>query len=364
MIGCDDISSVAVIVADLANPKSRISVPLRLHDQIKGVLCLEQSGLRSIPDEDIVLLKNVASLISTAFDKFRILPLSNRANDYMQAILKAAQDVAILSTDVNGYVLMASEGTQSIFRITPQEMVGRDVLVLFSDPAFRQEVAEHLGSFSSAPPLRRNRLAQSSEGIESYLDVTMREACDSQNYPFGMLFIVTDVTQSVLLQRRLEVLANTDDLTGLYNQRRFTADLMSEIERSRRFQRTCSLAFVDIDGLRRANNARGHRAGDQILREAASLLRGQARANAGSCYRYGGDEFTILLPEATKQTAKIMLEQMREQLKEHFRGEITASIGIAEWAGSMEPEDLIEAADRAMYSAKSSGGNCTELASC
>jgi diguanylate cyclase (GGDEF)-like protein/PAS domain S-box-containing protein len=282
----------------------------------------------------------------------------------MRAILKAAQDVAILATDVHGYVLMASEGTQSIFRITPHEMVGRDVLPLFSDPAFQQEVAGHLNSFAPSPPLKRSRLAQSSQGIESYLDVTMQEACDSQNRPFGLLFIVTDVTQSVLLQRRLEVLASTDDLTGLYNQRRFIADLMSEIERSRRFQRTCSLAFVDIDGLRRANDARGHRAGDQILREAASLLQVQTRANAGSSYRYGGDEFTILLPETTKQTAKLLLEQIREQLKEHFRGEITASIGIAEWTLSMEPENLIEAADRAMYSAKSHGGNCTELASC
>jgi diguanylate cyclase (GGDEF)-like protein len=361
MSGCDDVSLIVVIPADLSNPVSRISVPLKLRGRIVGFLYLEQSGLRSLSDEDTVMLEDISVMLSIVFEKARILMHGEQTNDYMKSLLNAAQEVAILATDVQGYILQASEGAQSIFRITPQELVGKDVLGLFSDTAFQQEVAEHLGSFA-ATPLKRNRLPQTSQGIESYLHVTIQQTCDSQKRPFGQLFVLTDVTQSVLQQKHLEELAMTDDLTGLYNQRRFLADLTSEVERNRRFGRTCSLGFIDVDKLRSANDARGHLAGDQILREVAGLISLQTQTKSGSCYRYGGDEFTILLPETTKLAAKALLDEVREQIKEHFCGEITASVGIAEWSAVIGYQELIEAADRAMYIAKSHGGDWTELA--
>jgi diguanylate cyclase (GGDEF)-like protein len=80
-----------------------------------------------------------------------------------------------------------------------------------------------------------------------------------------------------------------------------------------------------------------------------------------SCYRYGGDELTIIMPETSKQDAKGVTERIREQLNEHFHGMITASVGIAESTPYMEVEELIGKADRAMYNAKTQGGNRTIL---
>ncbi len=94
------------------------------------------------------------------------------------------------------------------------------------------------------------------------------------------------------------------------------------------------------------------------MKEAANLMRRLVRSSVDSCYRYGGDEFTIIMPETVKRNAYNVVERIRTQLKQHFQGEITASIGIAEFIDPMEPEELIEKSDRAMYTAKSQGGDC------
>jgi diguanylate cyclase (GGDEF)-like protein len=191
----------------------------------------------------------------------------------------------------------------------------------------------------------------------SYLDVAAQRVYDLENNPVGFLCVARDVTEAVLLHQRLEALSITDDLTGLFNQRRFFSALAGEIERSRRFNRTFSLCFFDLDGLKQYNDSRGHVRGDQALRETAALFRSLVRASVDMCFRYGGDEFTIMMPETTRHEARIVTERILRHLSSHFSDEITASVGIAEFSLAMEPEQLIEKADLAMYKAKSLGGN-------
>ena len=166
----------------------------------------------------------------------------------------------------------------------------------------------------------------------------------------------------MLLQQRLEAMSITDDLTGLFNQRRFFSALAGEIERSRRFNRTFSLCFLDLDGLKQYNDSRGHVRGDQALRETATLMRSLVRASVDMCFRYGGDEFTIMMPETTREEARIVTERILARLGQHFNGQITASIGITEFSPSTDAEQLIEKADLAMYRAKGQGGNRIVLA--
>jgi diguanylate cyclase (GGDEF)-like protein len=195
-----------------------------------------------------------------------------------------------------------------------------------------------------------------------YIDATVQRVCNAEGRPVGFLCIIRNVTQNVMLQRNLEELSITDELTGLYNQRHFFGVLAEERERSRRFHRTFSLCFFDLDGFKSFNDSQGHLRGDDALKEAAELMGSLVRANVDTCFRYGGDEFTIIMPETSQQNALIVVERIRAGLCEHFQGDITASIGIAEFSSAMKPDDLVDKADRAMYAAKSRGGNRIVLA--
>jgi diguanylate cyclase (GGDEF)-like protein/PAS domain S-box-containing protein len=306
-------------------------------------------------------MEGIASLIASAFDNLRTFEHVQQSKEYMQAILQSAKDLAIISTDLNGYVITVSLGCESIFHRPQQQILGRDIVTLFSSERFQQEFAAFL-SDSNTCMMERSRLIQTAGKGHAYLDILLQRVYSVDNRPIGFLCVCRDVTDTVLMQQRLEALSVTDDLTGLYNQRRFYTVLASEIERSRRFNRTFSLCFIDLDGLKQFNDRRGHVRGDRALRETASLLRTLIRKNVDSCFRYGGDEFTIIMPETTRVEAQLVIERILARVSEQFGGEITLSGGIVEFSATMQPEVLIEKADLAMYRAKSEGGNRVLLA--
>ncbi len=340
---------------------SQLTAPIRLRGRLLGILSIESSRLDAFSAEDFGIMEGMASLIASAFDNLRMFEHSQQSNEYMQAILDSARDRAILSTDSNGYVITSSAGSQAIFKISQQEILGRDILTLFSDRRFQRELALYINT-PEMPTLERNKLAQTMGDSTAILDVIAQRVHDAEGRPIGLLCIIRDMTEHIQLQQNLENLSFTDELTGFYNQRRFFVDITEEIERSRRYHRGFSLCFFDLDGFKRFNDTQGHLRGDQALKESATLLRSMLRGYVDTCYRYGGDEFTIIMPETPKRNAQIVVERIRRVLIDHFKGQMSVSIGIAEWDESMEAEELLEKADRAMYAAKGQGGNCIVLA--
>ncbi|MBK9127857.1 MAG: sensor domain-containing diguanylate cyclase [Phycisphaerales bacterium] len=161
--------------------------------------------------------------------------------------------------------------------------------------------------------------------------------------------------------------ARIDSLTGLYNQRWMTESLDREIRRAERYASPLALLMVDLDGLKAINDQRGHAAGDAALRHAAKRFLRVLRQSDGAA-RTGGDEFCIVLPETAatgaEQVARRLLESFREAAPELelCGGQLTASIGVAEWERGMDAEQLRDAADRAMYRAKQAGGNQVAIA--
>jgi diguanylate cyclase (GGDEF)-like protein len=98
-----------------------------------------------------------------------------------------------------------------------------------------------------------------------------------------------------------------------------------------------------------------------VIKDTAGLLQTLTRPDLDICYRYGGDEFIIIMLETNKRTARSTAERIRLRLCEHFQGKITASFGIAESLPSVDAEELVKRANRAMYRAKSQGKNCVVL---
>ena len=164
---------------------------------------------------------------------------------------------------------------------------------------------------------------------------------------------------------RLRAEANRDYLTGLANRRRFRTALGGELERWRRYKVACSLLLVDIDFLKRVNDAHGHSAGDGCIRHVASALLELSRDN-DTAARLGGEEFALLLAGATETSAFAAAERLREVVSAQEVekvGFITISIGVASCpAQAVSERTLYAACDAALYSAKGAGRNCSSLA--
>lgn len=155
----------------------------------------------------------------------------------------------------------------------------------------------------------------------------------------------------------LERLSVTDGLTGLYNRRRLMETLADEVRRSQRLKHTFSTLMVDVDHFKKYNDTHGHLAGDGVLTRVAAILR-EATREVDYVARYGGEEFLVMLPETGMTEALEIAERIRTRVAaEAFPGRrMTVSIGVAEFPlhGS-KPEQVIAAADEALYEAKGEG---------
>ncbi|HWW88149.1 MAG TPA: sensor domain-containing diguanylate cyclase [Vicinamibacterales bacterium] len=169
---------------------------------------------------------------------------------------------------------------------------------------------------------------------------------------------------NALLLKRAEALSVTDDLTHLYNSRYLNQVLRRETKRASRSGRPLSLLFIDLDGFKSVNDTHGHLFGSRTLVEAAAVIRGSAR-ETDVVSRFGGDEFALVLPDTGGEGAFAVGERIRERLAAHvFLAQdglairLTASVGVATLPDvAASAEELVQAADKAMYQVKDSGKN-------
>ena len=161
----------------------------------------------------------------------------------------------------------------------------------------------------------------------------------------------------------------TDDLTHLYNSRYLNQVLRRETKRASRSGRPLSLLFIDLDGFKAINDTHGHLFGSRALVEAAAVIRGSAR-ETDVVARFGGDEFALVLPDTGSEGAFAVGERIRERIAAHvFLAEdaldvhLTASVGVATLPDvAASAEELVQAADKAMYAVKDSGKNGIQAA--
>ncbi len=169
-------------------------------------------------------------------------------------------------------------------------------------------------------------------------------------------------------EKKYRELSIIDDLTQLYNSRQFYHDLQMELDRVNRYQQPLTLLLLDIDNFKAFNDAYGHVEGDQVLLRLGQVVKRCLR-QTDSAYRYGGEEFTILLPMTTSQDAAVTAERIRTEIKkEHFHPgsgndvHITVSIGLAQYRTGEEMKPFVHRVDQLMYQGKTTGKDkvCTE----
>jgi diguanylate cyclase (GGDEF)-like protein len=168
--------------------------------------------------------------------------------------------------------------------------------------------------------------------------------------------------EAARFHQNADELSHTDALTRLPNRRRLELDMEVEMTRSQRYDRPIAFIMLDVDHFKAINDEHGHQAGDEILSEFGNAFTSALR-ETDTAYRYGGEEFCILLRETNAAAAAIVAERLRLAIATRFAGNqgsamVTASLGVAAIPGdAMNAETLIAAADKAMYAAKAAGRN-------
>ncbi|NIQ40348.1 MAG: diguanylate cyclase [Proteobacteria bacterium] len=165
------------------------------------------------------------------------------------------------------------------------------------------------------------------------------------------------VREKQKLEEEIRRLSVTDDLTGLYNHRHFFSTLEAELTRAERQRHTLALLMFDLDNFKEYNDVYGHLEGDRVLTKIGEIVSHCIRSNVDTGYRYGGDEFAIILIGVDLNKALDIAERLRVMIEKAELGSITVSIGLAEYLKGLDAESFVKAADDALYLAKSSGGN-------
>jgi len=184
------------------------------------------------------------------------------------------------------------------------------------------------------------------------------------NDDLGMLMTLAQeaavVIENARLYEKAKQRANTDELTGLFNHRYFHIRVEEEIARCSRFGDIFSLIMMDMDLFKHYNDVHGHLTGDEILAQFGKII-GQSSRTVDICFRYGGDEFAVILPGTPLEGATKVAERIRKGLESQtdtMGMPQTTSIGIASWpTDGVMREEIIRAADAALYYAKHTGGN-------
>ncbi|MEV4636951.1 sensor domain-containing diguanylate cyclase [Actinoplanes sp. NPDC049548] len=278
-----------------------------------------------------------------------------RADEKFQALFQHAPDmVAVL--DADGRVAYSSPSAASVLHFPPGSLQGHSVFELVH-PEDRPSMMAAFGRLLAERDsvLRLQTRILNSAGRATWFEFT---ASNQMHNPAltGIVINARDISETRAFQERLAYEAQHDPLTGLPNRRRMQDALGSSLR-----QEAVAVLFIDLDGFKPVNDAHGHEAGDELLRQVADRVSGCVRVQ-DVLSRVGGDEFVVLMPGVTNRAdADAMSARVRMAIERPFRvlgNEITigASVGVHLAQAADDPDQALRAADHAMYEIKHLGG--------
>lgn len=277
-----------------------------------------------------------------------------QTKEYLEDLLDSTVDT-ILTADPEASISYVNEGTQHMLGYTPEELTGQPIARFMAGGAQEVRYLQRL--------LREETRVQNYESELLHKDghfvpvsMSLSQVKEENGKTKSTFAICKDITEQKRLQAELKEMSIRDGLTGMFNQRYFYDRLESEIERARRQGHPLSLLLFDIDQFKRYNDCHGHLEGDRVLKAVGEVVMECTREHVDTPCRYGGDEFTVILPEADQQQALSIAERIRAMFEGRHFDRLTLSIGLMSYRGG-SLRSFIRSADAMMYDAKRSGGN-------
>ncbi len=260
------------------------------------------------------------------------------------------------TTDENGVIIDASKGFELISGYSKEELIGNTHHIM-SHPDMPQETYKQLWKVISTGKAWSGEIKNRDKNGNGYWSQLHIEPISENNRILGYLAIRTDITEQKELVRQ----ATTDSLTGIYNRSKFNLLLINEAAQANRNAYTFSFLFIDLDHFKRINDCYGHLEGDRVLVEFTKVISNTLRSS-DLFGRWGGEEFVVITPKTDLYSAYLLAEKLRNCIQKYDFGldqSITLSIGISQYDPNRSINELMEAADRAMYKAKEQGRNQT-----
>lgn len=322
-----------------------------------------------------------------ALNEIGVLLLSAiKIDELLDTILKSALEktgspagsIAMIDEEKNEMYLAAVRGFSPKFSTIARWKIRDSGMTLYiinhrnpvvisdisKEPAFHNAVilSEGIMSLMAIPLVANDKIC----GI-LYIDDFKPRKFKAREVKFLRLMAVhaTLAIEKARLMEKIEQMAITDELTGLYNHRFFVKSIEEEMERARRYNHPLSLMMSDIDHFKKYNDTYGHLKGDQVLKMVSGVLKEHTR-KGDIVARYGGEEFAKVFVETEKSEAVNAVERLREAVEKSrlnldetgLGSRVTISIGVASFPEDAENmNDLIEKADNALYKAKGEGRN-------
>jgi PAS domain S-box-containing protein len=303
--------------------------------------------------------------------------------------LELSQDM-ICTADFNGYFTSVNPAFERILGYEESDLLGRPFLE-FVHPEDRERTESEAASLAEGVQTIHFQNRYFDKAGEVHWLEWMSQPVPSEEVIYG---VARDVTDRKALEEELQRLSHHDSLTGLFNRRRFEEELRRQLAYTRRYGSGGALLVIDVDRFKQINDTLGHAAGDRALCQVAALLRDNLRGSdtiardaellltretdgigaepdpEAVLARLGGDEFVVLLPEVDERGAQAVAERLARAVREstlrvdgrEIHLEISVGVAMFDEYGRPGEEDLLAAADRAMYLVKAAGGGGATIA--
>ncbi len=317
--------------------------------------------------ELVSLRKRIAELSQYESEQKKAEESLRESEDKYKSLIENIPDIIFITIDLEGKITFISKRIKEMLGYEDAETINRNILN-FVPKEDHQRAMETLQKGMKGEKIKHVQLPVTAKsGKKLFFDFSF-----SRIYKDGVVVgaqgTAVDVTErkrteealkeSELRYRELSII---DDLTQLYNSRYFHAQLEKEIERSNRYEQPLTLLMLDLDNFKTFNDAYGHVEGDHVLSRLGQVIKRCLR-DSDSAYRYGGEEFTIMLPMTISEEGIVTAKRVQMELrKEPFSPAldkevyITVSIGVAQYKPKEEIKAFVQRVDQLMYQAKENG---------
>ncbi len=292
----------------------------------------------------------------------KLKQIHNRVNttkDYYESILQESTDI-IFTLDENRFILKFNKGAESNLGYSQMEILGKPFKKLLTNETDEQKICDAVlqnGKISNTEVVMTTSKGEMLFANVSVSRMTKAVGGDKEK---GMVVICKNITDKKKLEtelikknKQLEELAITDNLTGLFNSRYFGEILKTELNRlKRRKNDVLSLLMIDVNSFKKYNDTFGHQEGDKVLRSIGEVIMSTIRKDVDTGYRYGGDEFVVILPSTDKSRASIVVERLIKSYNSLKYEPTGLAIGIADTTETTDEKELLKIADKDMYKHK------------